>query len=110
MEGASHGIRAISNTISTGLIVTSATKPTLHGVPGLHKPVTHKLMIKRLGQPADIGWCATFLASNESSSSWITAADFRVHGGATAWEMCLHPSVASRPTFRRLPLMSSYVR
>jgi NAD(P)-dependent dehydrogenase (short-subunit alcohol dehydrogenase family) len=42
-----------------------------------------KLMIKRLGQPEDIGWCATYLASDESS--WVTAADFRIDGGATAW-------------------------
>lgn len=81
MEGAPHGIRA--NTISPGLIVTSATKQALDGVPGLHESVMQKLMIKRLGQPTDIGWCATFLASNESS--WITAADFRVDGGATSW-------------------------
>jgi NAD(P)-dependent dehydrogenase (short-subunit alcohol dehydrogenase family) len=81
MEGAPHGIRA--NTISPALIVTSATQPVLDNVPGFKEAVMAKLMLKRLGQPEDIGWCATFLASNESS--WVTAADFRIDGGATAW-------------------------
>jgi NAD(P)-dependent dehydrogenase (short-subunit alcohol dehydrogenase family) len=81
MEGAPHGIRA--NTISPGLIVTAATKPVLQTVAGFEENVMQRLMIKRLGQPADIGWCATFLASDESS--WITASDIRVDGGASAW-------------------------
>jgi NAD(P)-dependent dehydrogenase (short-subunit alcohol dehydrogenase family) len=81
MEGAPHGIRA--NSISPALVVTSATQPVLDNVPGFREAVMQKLMIKRLGQPEDIAWCATFLASGESS--WITAADFRVDGGSTAW-------------------------
>ena len=81
MEGAPHGIRA--NTISPAMVVTSATQPVLDGVPGFKETVLEKLMIKRLGQPEDIGWCATFLASDESS--WVTAADFRIDGGSTAW-------------------------
>jgi NAD(P)-dependent dehydrogenase (short-subunit alcohol dehydrogenase family) len=81
MEGAPHGIRA--NTISPALVVTSATQPVLDNVPGFKETVLQKSMIKRLGQPADIAWCATFLASDESS--WVTAADFRVDGGSTAW-------------------------
>ncbi len=81
MEGAPHGIRA--NTISPAMVVTSATQPVLDNVPGFKEAVMEKLMIKRLGQPEDIGWCATFLASNESG--WVTAADFRIDGGSTAW-------------------------
>jgi len=81
MEGAPHNIRA--NSISPALVVTSATRPVLDNVPGFKETVMQKLMIKRLGEPEDIGWCATFLASDESS--WITAADFRVDGGSTAW-------------------------
>jgi NAD(P)-dependent dehydrogenase (short-subunit alcohol dehydrogenase family) len=81
MEGAAHGIRA--NTISPALVVTSATQPVLDNVPGFKETVMQKLMIKRLGQPEDIGWCATYLASDESS--WVTAADFRIDGGSTAW-------------------------
>jgi len=81
MEGAPHGIRA--NTISPALVVTSATQPVLDTVPGFKETVMQKSMIKRLGQPEDIGWCATYLASDEST--WVTAADFRIDGGATAW-------------------------
>ena len=81
MEGAPHSIRA--NTISPALVVTSATQPVLDNVPGFRERVLEKSMLKRLGRPEDIGWCATYLASDESS--WVTAADFRVDGGATAW-------------------------
>jgi NAD(P)-dependent dehydrogenase (short-subunit alcohol dehydrogenase family) len=79
LEGAPHNIRA--NTISPGLIVTDATSPVLEQ-PGFKENVLRHAMLKRLGQPEDIAWCATFLASDESS--WITAADFSVDGGATA--------------------------
>jgi NAD(P)-dependent dehydrogenase (short-subunit alcohol dehydrogenase family) len=77
-EGAPHGIRA--NTISPALVVTGATRPVLDQ-PGFLENVMAKSMIKRLGQPEDIAWCATYLASDEST--WVTAADFCVDGGAT---------------------------
>jgi NAD(P)-dependent dehydrogenase (short-subunit alcohol dehydrogenase family) len=80
MEGAPHGIRA--NTISPGMIVTAATKPVLER-PELLAAVKEKLMVGRLGQPEDIGWMATYLASDESG--YVTGADFRVDGGALAW-------------------------
>jgi len=77
-EGAPHGIRA--NTISPALVVTGATKPVLEQ-PGFMNNVLQKSMIKRLGQPEDIAWCAVYLASDEST--WVTAADFCIDGGAT---------------------------
>ena len=40
-------------------------------------------MLRRLGTPEDIAWCATYLASDESS--WVTASDQKVEGGATSW-------------------------
>ncbi len=80
MEGGPHGIRA--NTISPALIVTGATKPVLEQ-PGFKERVLQKTMIKRLGQPEDIAWCATYLASDEAS--WVTGTDFRIDGGSTAW-------------------------
>lgn len=79
LEGAPHNIRA--NTISPGLIVTDATRPVLEQ-PGFTENVLAKAMLKRLGQPDDIAWCATYLASDESS--WVTAADMSIDGGATA--------------------------
>jgi NAD(P)-dependent dehydrogenase (short-subunit alcohol dehydrogenase family) len=77
-EGAPHGIRA--NTISPALVVTGATRPVLEQ-PGFLDNVLASSMIQRLGQPEDIGWCAVYLASDEST--WVTAADFCVDGGAT---------------------------
>jgi NAD(P)-dependent dehydrogenase (short-subunit alcohol dehydrogenase family) len=80
MEGGKYNIRA--NTISPALIVTKATSEPLKN-PEFVENVLAKSMIKRLGQPEDIGYMAVFLASDESS--WITGADFKVDGGATAW-------------------------
>jgi NAD(P)-dependent dehydrogenase (short-subunit alcohol dehydrogenase family) len=79
MEGGPHGIRA--NAISPGMIVTGATKPVLDQ-PGFLDRVLDNAMLGRVGQPEDIAWCATFLASDESS--WVTGADYSVDGGATA--------------------------
>ena len=81
MEGGAHSIRA--NTISPALIVTSQTKPRLDSEPGFRETVEAKMMLPRLGTPEDIGYCATFLASDESS--WVTASDYKVDGGATSW-------------------------
>ena len=77
-EGGPHGIRA--NTISPALVVTGATRPVLEQ-PGFIDNVLAKSMIKRLGQPEDIAWAAVYLASDEST--WVTAADFCIDGGAT---------------------------
>jgi NAD(P)-dependent dehydrogenase (short-subunit alcohol dehydrogenase family) len=77
-EGAPHGIRA--NTISPALVVTAATRPVIEQ-PGFLQNVLAKSMLKRLGTPEDIAWCATYLASDEST--WVTAADFCIDGGAT---------------------------
>lgn len=80
-EGAKHHIRA--NTISPALIVTSHTKERLDNEPGFKEMVLSSIMLDRLGTPEDIGYCATYLASDESS--WVTGADIRVDGGATAF-------------------------
>lgn len=81
MEGAPHGIRA--NTISPGFIRTEATGRHLAEVPDLREKVLAKNMVKRLGEPSDIAWCATWLASDEAR--YVTGADIPVDGGATAW-------------------------
>jgi NAD(P)-dependent dehydrogenase (short-subunit alcohol dehydrogenase family) len=81
MEGALHGIRA--NTISPGFIQTAATKAHLAADPSFKDAVLAKNMIKRLGTPEDIAWCATWLASDEAS--YVTGGDFPVDAGATAW-------------------------
>jgi NAD(P)-dependent dehydrogenase (short-subunit alcohol dehydrogenase family) len=79
-EGGPHNIRA--NSISPAMIVTGAPRPGLEK-PGSTEAILAKLMIKRLGTPADIAWFATYLVSDEAS--WVTGADFRIDGGATAW-------------------------
>jgi NAD(P)-dependent dehydrogenase (short-subunit alcohol dehydrogenase family) len=81
MEGGPHGIRV--NTISPALVETAATHHPLENIPGFRYQALEKMMLKRLGQPADIAWLAVYLASDESS--WVTAADFSIDAGATAW-------------------------
>jgi len=80
MEGGPHHIRV--NSIAPAMVVTGATRPVLEQ-PGFKEHVLGKMMIKRLGTPEDIAWCATYLASDEST--WVTGADFNIDGGATAW-------------------------
>jgi NAD(P)-dependent dehydrogenase (short-subunit alcohol dehydrogenase family) len=81
MEGAPHGIRA--NTIAPGFIRTAATARHLAADPGFQAQVLAKNMLKRLGEPEDIAWAATWLASDEAR--YVTGADISVDAGATAW-------------------------
>lgn len=81
MEGAPHGIRA--NTISPGFIRTAATERHLAADPAFEQQVRAKNMLDRLGEPEDIAWCATWLASDEAR--YVTGADIAVDAGATAW-------------------------
>jgi NAD(P)-dependent dehydrogenase (short-subunit alcohol dehydrogenase family) len=64
-------------------VETAATRQPLDTIPGFQDPVLGKFMVKRLGQPEDIAWAAVDLVSDESS--WVTAADFNIDAGATAW-------------------------
>lgn len=66
-----------------GLIVTGNTRPRLENEPGFRQTVEAKQMLGRLGQPEDVAYCATFLAADESA--FVTASDYRVDGGVTAW-------------------------
>jgi NAD(P)-dependent dehydrogenase (short-subunit alcohol dehydrogenase family) len=77
-EGAPYNIRV--NTISPGMVLTAATRPRHESEPGFTESTMTWTLLKRLGQPEDIAWCAVYLASDESS--WVTAADFSVDGGA----------------------------
>jgi NAD(P)-dependent dehydrogenase (short-subunit alcohol dehydrogenase family) len=81
MEGAPHGIRA--NSIAPGFIRTAATERHLAADPGFEQLVLTKNMLKLLGEPRDIAWCATWLASDEAR--YVTGADIAVDAGATAW-------------------------
>lgn len=81
MEGAPHAIRA--NTIAPGFIRTAATARHLAADPGFAQQVLAKNMLKRLGEPEDIAWCAVWLASDEAR--YVTGADIAIDAGATAW-------------------------
>jgi NAD(P)-dependent dehydrogenase (short-subunit alcohol dehydrogenase family) len=81
MEGAPHSIRA--NSISPGFIQTAATAAHLDEDPGFREKALAKNMIKRLGTPADVAHCATWLASDEAG--YVTGADIAIDAGATAW-------------------------
>jgi NAD(P)-dependent dehydrogenase (short-subunit alcohol dehydrogenase family) len=81
MEGGPLGIRV--NTISPALVETAATKYPMENIPGFREQVLSKFMVKRTGQPEDIGWLAIYLGSDESS--WVTGSDFAIDAGATAW-------------------------
>ena len=81
MEGAPHDIRA--NSISPGFIRTAATARHLAADPAFEAQVLAKNMLKRLGEPEDIAWCAVWLASDEAR--YVTGADVPVDAGATAW-------------------------
>lgn len=81
MEGAPYGIRA--NTISPGFILTAATRRHLEADPAFVQQVLSKNMLKLLGEPDDIAYCAVWLASDEAR--YVTGADIAVDAGASAW-------------------------
>jgi NAD(P)-dependent dehydrogenase (short-subunit alcohol dehydrogenase family) len=81
MEGAAHNIRA--NTIAPGFIRTAATARHLAADPAFEAQVLSNNMIKTLGEPDDIAWCAVWLASDEAR--YVTGANIPVDAGATAW-------------------------
>jgi NAD(P)-dependent dehydrogenase (short-subunit alcohol dehydrogenase family) len=78
-EGAPHGVRA--NSISPGTVATPATA-RLSADQDLLSSILAPLLVKRLGQPADIAALAVYLASDESS--YVTGANFVVDGGLSA--------------------------
>ena len=80
MEGGKHGIRA--NSIAPGFTLTEETRRHL-GNADMMNAVRAKLMSDRLGTTEDIGWLIVYLASDESG--YVTGADLRIDGGATAW-------------------------
>lgn len=81
MEGSPHNIRV--NAISPALIETPATHAHMAKDPEFKTQALAKAMIKRIGQPEDIAWAAVYLASDEAS--WVTATNFAIDGGSTAW-------------------------
>lgn len=67
------------NSIHPGVILT----PMLDmATPEQLRPLIDATPLKRLAQPEEVGWCAVFLASDESS--FVTGSELVVDGGYTA--------------------------
>lgn len=86
IEGGAHGIRC--NTIAPGMVQTDATASAGVSQDGQgevspqRQAILDRLLIKRLGKPEDIAYCAVYLASDEAQ--WVTGANFAINGGVTA--------------------------
>lgn len=70
-----EGIRI--NSISPGQIVTPMIQPAIEGLPAGH--FERRILLGRMGDPAEIGRVVRFLLSDEAS--YITASEFVVDGG-----------------------------
>lgn len=80
VEGGKLGIRA--NSISPGLVATMATASQGLTEGEGRDRVAAGIPLGRIGKPADVAFCALYLASDESS--WVTGANIAVDGGITA--------------------------
>lgn len=72
---APHGIRI--NAVSPGVIETPMTRPVLDVLPP--GAFERRILLERLGQPAEVGRVVRFLLSDEAS--YVTAAELVVDGG-----------------------------
>jgi len=81
LEGALHGIRAVS--ISPGPILTPASDRDLGDDHTMRAAITEKTLLKRFGTPGEVVELAAFLASDRAA--YITGADIPVDGGSSAW-------------------------
>jgi NAD(P)-dependent dehydrogenase (short-subunit alcohol dehydrogenase family) len=80
IEGAPHGIRC--NTIAPGMVQTAATVSAGTSSGAIAERILQRLLIKRLGRPDDIAYCAVYLGSDESQ--WVTGSNFSIDGGVLA--------------------------
>jgi NAD(P)-dependent dehydrogenase (short-subunit alcohol dehydrogenase family) len=79
-EGGKHRIRA--NTIAPGLIATMATASQGLTEGEKSEQIAASIPLGRIGKPADIAYCALYLASDEAE--WVTGTNISVDGGITA--------------------------
>jgi meso-butanediol dehydrogenase/(S,S)-butanediol dehydrogenase/diacetyl reductase len=79
LEGAPHGIRAVS--LSPGFVRTPGTAAFLDN-PDIRAKLTARIPLGRVGEPEEIVAAAVFIASDEAS--FLTGSDIVVDGGALA--------------------------
>jgi NAD(P)-dependent dehydrogenase (short-subunit alcohol dehydrogenase family) len=74
-----QGVRL--NVICPGPVNTNMTPAEVKNNPEAQKAIIAAVCpVGRLGEPEDIAYCATYLASDEAS--WVTGSQFVVDGGA----------------------------
>ena len=79
LEGAPHGIRAVS--LSPGFVRTPGTAPFLEN-PDIRAKLLARIPLGRPGEPEEIVAAAVFIASDEAS--FLTGTDIVVDGGSLA--------------------------
>jgi NAD(P)-dependent dehydrogenase (short-subunit alcohol dehydrogenase family) len=78
-EISGQGVRV--NAIAPGWIETDMVRQALAGDPERERRIMDRTPMKRLGEPQDIGWAATYLCSEEAK--FVTGVVLPVDGGAS---------------------------
>jgi len=78
-ELSSHGVRV--NAIAPGWIDTAMSRKAFEGDPTRKSKIVSRTPMARLGEPADVGWAAVYLAS--PAAKFITGSIMPVDGGVS---------------------------
>jgi len=74
-----HGIRI--NMIAPGWIETAMSRKALDGDPARKQKILSRTPMAQLGEPADVGWAAVYLAS--PAAKFVTGVMLPVDGGVS---------------------------
>jgi gluconate 5-dehydrogenase len=78
-EFSPHGVRV--NAIAPGWIETAMSRKALDGDPARKNKILGRTPMARLGEPADVGWAAVYLAS--PAAKFVTGCVLPVDGGVS---------------------------